>query len=145
MLDRAVSKVWLPHCCQRRAGGRYEQVLTSKKHPLQAVSSQGSPAFHVWAGAVAGTKMETSACHTPFLYCLPFTWVILTNSWLLHPGRWGCGEEGHPGRTTAACLFKGDPKVGAAVYMWQQATTTRAPFAVPSCACPVSPSFIALF
>lgn len=65
MLHRAVLRVQLPLCWQRGAGGRYQQVLTApKKHPLQAVSSLGSPMPRGWAGAAIRTRRETSACPT---------------------------------------------------------------------------------
>lgn len=115
MLDGAASKARLPHCWQRGAGGRYQQVLTApKKRPLEALSS---PVPCSWAWTAVGTRWETSACPTPHRQtaCLipACTWVISTHSWLLHPRRrWGHAAEGHPRRTTTACPFKGDPEEG---------------------------------
>jgi len=136
------------------AEGSWRQVpagaYSTQKTSLASSEQPGSPVPHGWAEAAVRVRRETSACPTrcwPASCLIPAcTLVILTHSWLLHPRRrWGCGAEGHPSRTTAACSFKGNPKEGAGVHVWQPATATRVPFALPLCASPVSPSFYCSF
>lgn len=80
MLGGSVSKVQLIHYWQMGGGHKYQKVLAApKKHPLQVVSSQGSP-----VGGNNQDMRETSACPTLCWQaaCLTpaCTSVILTHS-----------------------------------------------------------------
>lgn len=146
MLDGATSKARLPHCWQRGAGGRYQQVLTTpKKRPLEALC----PAAGLGQQSGQGGRPHPVPHHTGKLLALsllaPGSYRLTHGSSI--PEKMETCSRGTSQKDNNCLSLQRGPRGGAGAYMWHLATTTCVPFALPSCACPVSPSsyFIALF